>query len=102
MAARKPSLRAVKSGEKAEPAAPAVLSLADAVATGDYYTILLAQRREIALSIPDEKGPAKAALHRQLSLIAKELEVIEVRMAEEAKATSDAEVEDGEFDASAV
>ncbi|MGN6589494.1 MAG: hypothetical protein ACTHKE_04305 [Sphingomicrobium sp.] len=58
--------------------------MAEAVETGDYREILVAQRREIALSIPDEKGPAKAALHRQLSLIAKELEALEASAKQEA------------------
>ncbi len=35
------------------------------------------QRREISNSLPDEKGPAKAALHRQLSLMSKEIEGLE-------------------------
>lgn len=51
-------------------------SLSEAVEGGDYLEILLAQRREIVVSLPDEKGPAKAALHRQLSLISKEIEAL--------------------------
>lgn len=69
MAAKSARLRPVSEGDK-----PAkVLSLTEAVATGDYRSILVAQRAEIAAAIPEERGPAKAALHRQLSLIAKEL-----------------------------
>jgi hypothetical protein len=83
MAERKAALRAVQPGEKLD--APKIKSLAEAVAGGDYYEILIAQRREIAESIPDEKGPAKAALHRQLSLIAKEIEALEARKQEEAE-----------------
>lgn len=98
MAASKP-LRAVKPGEK-PPAKVKPLSLAEAVETGDYRTILVAQRREIAQSIPDEKGPAKAALHRQLSLIAKELEALDAAAEEEAGA--DGATPDEEFDASAI
>lgn len=56
-------------------------SLSEAVESGDYLEILLAQRREIVASLPNEKGPAKAALHRQLSLISKEIEGLEVAAA---------------------
>lgn len=87
MAAKKRPLRAVDPDEK-KPAAP--LSLAEAVETGDYRTILVAQRREIASSLPEEKGPAKAALHRQLSLIAKELSAMDAKAKQEAS-------EDGEL-----
>lgn len=88
MAERKAPLRAVKADEK--PESPQVLSLAEAVETGDYRTILVAQRREIALSLPEEKGPAKAALHRQLSQIAKELSAMDAKAKQEAS-------EDGEL-----
>ena len=52
-------------------------TLAEAVEGGDYLEILLAQRREIVTSLPNEKGPAKAALHRLLALISKEIESLE-------------------------
>ena len=80
---RKTALRAVGADEK-PPQPEKHLTLAQAVETGDYRTILVAQRREIAKSIPDEKGPAKAALHRHLSLIAKELEQLEAKRRQEA------------------
>lgn len=80
VAARKP-LRAVAPDETA-PTRPK--TLIEAVETGDYREILIAQRREIASSLPDEKGPAKAALHRQLSLIAKELSALDAQLIEEA------------------
>ena len=70
---RKAPLRAVKPDEK--PAKPK--SLLEAIEAGDYREILLAQRREIAASLPEEKGPAKAALHRQLALISKEIETLD-------------------------
>ena len=63
-------LRAVEPGESAP--AP-ILTLSEAVESGDYLAILRAQRRDIVRSLPDEKGPAKAALHRQLSMISKEI-----------------------------
>lgn len=73
-----------------------ILSLAEAVETGDHLTILIAQRREIAASIPEEKGPAKAALHRQLSIVSKEIEALESRATEDADDA--AQVEDEAWD----
>ena len=58
-------------------APPKPKTLVEAIEGGDYREILLAQRREIAASLPDEKGPAKAALHRQLALISKEIETLD-------------------------
>ena len=84
MAARSPRapLRAVRPTDKPPETKP--LTLEQAVETGDYLKILIAQRREIALAIPDEKGPAKAALHRQLSIIAKEIEAMTDKAKQEA------------------
>lgn len=76
------------------------MSLADAIESGDYLQILLAQRREIAADLPDEKGPAKAALHRQLSLLSKEIEALQMKDAEDTEGGVD--VEDEEFDPEAV
>ena len=98
MVAKRSILRAVDPDEKAAPVI--VLTLAEAIAGGDYLQILLAQRREIATALPDEKGPAKAALHRQLSLISKEIEALQSRDADDAE--GGANVEDGEFDAEAI
>ena len=73
-------LRAVTSDEPVRPrkrAAPKAKTLSEAVAGGDYLDILKAQRNEIVVSLPNEKGPAKAALHRQLSLISKEIQTLE-------------------------
>lgn len=98
MAGSKANLRAVSAGEVAPK--PPVLSLGEAIENGDYLQILLAQRREIVESLPDEKGPAKAALHRQLSVISKEIEALQSRESDDAE--GGANVEDGEFDAAAV
>ena len=73
---------------KDAPAPP--MTLVEAVESGDYREILVAQRREIAASLPDERGPAKAALHRQLSTIAKELSAMDAAAKQEAS-------EDGEL-----
>lgn len=92
-------LRAVSPDEK-----PAKVekpkTLVQAVEGGIYREILLAQQREIAATVGEEKGPAKAALHRQLALISKELEALNA--AAEQEASEDAEVDDEAFDASAV
>lgn len=74
-------------------------TLIEAVEEGDYLGILRAQRREIAEALPQEKGPAKAALHRQLSLLAKEIEALESRAREEAEDAEDVEDEDWDEEA---
>lgn len=94
----KPSLRAVEPGETKPP--KKVLSLSEAIEAGDYLEILLAQRREIVVSLPDEKGPAKAALHRQLSLISKEIEALQTHAKEEADDA--AEIADEAWDEEAI
>lgn len=89
-------LRAVEPGESAPAPIP---TLSEAVESGDYLAILRAQRRDIVRSLPDEKGPAKAALHRQLSMISKEIETLESRP-DPAGSVSGAV--DDRFDASAI
>ena len=95
MAARKP-LRAVTPDEKPTRRK----TLVEAVDGGDYRDILVAQRFEIAAAIPDEKGPAKAALHRQLALLSKEIEALQLKDAEDND--GGAGVDDEGFDAEAV
>jgi len=94
------ALRAVKATD-APPPAPKPLTLEQAVETGDYLQILVAQRREIAQAIPEEKGPAKAALHRQLSIIAKEIEAMEDKAKKEAIEHGDP-TEDESWDSEAI
>ena len=87
--AKKPTLRAVEPDEKAP---PKILTLSEAIEGGDYLQILLAQRRDIVSDLPLEKGPAKAALHRQLALLSKEIEglqAVESQEAEDAASTPD-------------
>jgi hypothetical protein len=72
----KPKLTVVTEDEKPAPQKP--MSLAEAVESGDHYQILLAQRRQIVVDMRDANGPAKAALHRQLSLLSKEIAAIDV------------------------
>ncbi len=92
------NLRAVGPDEKPKPAKP--LSLSEAIDGGVYLEILRAQRRDIVTSLPAEKGPAKAALHRQLALLSKEIDGLELKAAEEADEFDPAA--DEEFDASAI
>ncbi len=100
MSVRKPPLRAVGPSE-VPPVVPArVLSLKEAIESGDYLQILLAQRRAIADDLPEEKGPAKAAMHRQLSLLSKEIEALQRGGDDDLE--GGANVEDGEFDAAAI
>jgi hypothetical protein len=70
-------LRAVGPDEK-----PAVKAkpktLAEAIETGSYLEILEAQRRSIVRALPEVQGPAAAALHRQLSLLSKEIETLSI------------------------
>lgn len=94
----KPALRAVRDDEVAP--VRVQMSLSDAIESGDYLDILLAQRREIVSDLPDEKGPAKAALHRQLALLSKEIESLMAKEADDEG--GGAGVEDEEFDATAV
>jgi len=96
--ATKVVLRAVEADEVPEP--PKILTLVEAIESGDYLQILIAQRREIVTDLPNEKGPAKAAMHRQLSLLSKEIEALQRGESHEGEGGAD--VEDGEFDAEAI
>lgn len=98
MSVRTPRLRAVGPGDV--PEKPKILTLAEAIESGDYLQILLAQRREIVTDLPNEKGPAKAALHRQLSILSKDIEALQ--RGDEEDAEGGANVDDGEFDAEAI
>ena len=95
---KKPVLRAVLDDEVPPVREP--MSLADAIESGDYLDILLAQRREIVSDLPDEKGPAKAALPRQLALLSKEIEALQLKDAEDND--GGAGVDDEGFDAEAI
>lgn len=75
-------------------------TLVEAVDSGDYLEILKAQRRDIVSSLPDEKGPAKAALHRQLAILSKEIESLELAAAEEKSVV--AHTDDDAWDASVI
>jgi hypothetical protein len=75
--ARQQQLRAVGPDEKpVVKAKPKTLT--EAIETGTYLEILEAQRRAIVRALPEAQGPASAALHRQLSLLSKEIETLTI------------------------
>ncbi|MGF3055620.1 hypothetical protein [Microbacterium sp. YY-01] len=76
------------------------MSLVEAVESGSYLDILKAQRREIVNALPTEKGPAKAALHRQLAQLSKEIESLTRTPGEQD--AGGANVDDEEFDPEAI
>lgn len=84
-AARKAPLRAVAAGEKAAPE-PKKLTVAQAAASGDHRSLLVAMRERIALTVSNPECPPRdlAALTRRLQEIAKEIEAIDLRAKEEA------------------
>ena len=87
------NLRAVEPGEK--PAAK--LSVAQAAATGDHRSLLVAMRERIAQTVSDPDCPPRdlAALTRRLQDIAKEIESIDLRAKEEGADASDVAEDEG-------
>jgi hypothetical protein len=82
--ARKP-LRAVALGEK-PPVKTKVLSVSEAAERGTHRDLLVAMRERIAKAVQDVNCPARdlAALTRRLQEVAREIEAIDARIAEEA------------------
>ena len=97
----RPPLRAVTESDVPERPPEKPLTLQQAIESGDYLKILMAQRREIVASLPEEKGPAKAALHRQLSLISKEIQSLEASAKQEEIENGDP-AEDEAWDSEAI
>lgn len=89
-------IRAVSPDERQHKA----LTLSQAVESGDYRQILLAQRRDIVSALPEEKGQAKATLHRQLRDISKEIETLELASTGEGSVV--ASTDDEPWDSSAI
>lgn len=88
-AARKPSLRAVKTGEKPPPRRPArakAKTVAQAAASGNHRELLVAMRDRVAAAVSDSDCPPRdlAALTRRLQDVAKEIEALDLRAKEEA------------------
>jgi len=96
------SLSVVKPGDA--PKAPAKpLTVAEAAATGDHRSLLVAMRERIARAVADPNCPPRdlAALTRRLQDIAKEIEAIDLRAKEEGADASDV-VADEEWSAEAL
>ena len=66
-----------------------VMTLSEAVEGGTYLEILIAQRRQMISDLREAKGPALAALHRQIALHSKEIDVLQVSAEQEAPAVPD-------------
>lgn len=101
MAARKSPLRAVSADEKApEPAKP--LTIAEAASKGSTRDVLVASRDRIAKALDDPNIAARdlASNSKRLMELIREIEALDARAAEEVD--EGAQVDDGEFDASAV
>ena len=100
MPARKP-LRAVTASDR-PPTAQQVRSVTQAADGGSMRELLVAMRTRTAKAVEDVNTPARdlAALTRRLLEIAREIESIDQRAAQEA--AEDVDVTDEAFDASAV
>ena len=101
MAARKAPLRAVVEGEKA-PAPVRAKTITEAAASGTTRELLASLRDRLAKALEDPNCPARdlASNSKRLMEVVREIESIDARAAEEGDAS--ANVQDGEFDASAV
>ena len=100
MAARKSPLRAVSADEK--PARKPPLTIAEAAKGGTTRDVLVASRDRIAKALDDPNIAARdlASNSKRLMEIIREIEAIDAREHEDGG--SGAEVQDGDFDASAV
>ena len=100
MAARKAPLRAVAAGERDAPKVPK--SVTAAAKGGTTRELLVAMRDRTAIAVEDPTTPARdlSSLTIRLLQIVREIEAIDARDAEDGEAG--AEVQDGDFDASAV
>ena len=94
-------LRAVADGEVASPTR--FMSVDEAAARGSTRDLLIAMRQRIAVEVANPKTPARdlASLTKRLSEVVREIEIIDVREAEQPSADS-GPVDDEQFDASAV
>lgn len=104
MAARKSALRAVAPDEKpAKPKPKKPLTIAQAASGGSTRDVLVASRDRIARALDEPNIAARdlASNSKRLMEIIREIEAIDARAAEEGEGDA-AEVQDGDFDASAV
>lgn len=101
MTARKTPLRAVAADEKPTRTAPSTVT--EAASSGTTRDLLVTMRDRVAKDVQNENTPARdlAALTKRLMEIVRDIEAIDARASQEASDHA-AEVEDGDFDASAV
>ena len=94
-------LRTVAPGER-PPRRRSPRSVATAASSGTTRDLLVQLRARVATAIDDPATPARdlAALTRRMQEIVRDIDALDAR--EKQEATSGAEVEDGEFDASTV
>jgi hypothetical protein len=92
----------VSADEKAPPAARRRLTVAEAAEGGSQRDLLVAMRERIAKTVQDPNCPPRdlAALTRRLQEVAREIEAIDERAAEEASESG--AVPDGAWDAEAL
>jgi len=98
---RKTTLRAVGANEKPKPAKPK--SVSEAADGGTTRELLVAMRARIAKAVEDPNTPARdlAALTKRLVEVVRDIEAIDAKDEQEGEGRA-AEVQDGDFDASAV
>ena len=87
--------------ETAKPVKVKPKTLTEAVESGTYLEVLVAQRRQMVDDVKAATGPALAALHRQIALHSKEIAALQLAAAQEAAESVD-EVADEAFDVSAL
>lgn len=99
MAAPRPGLRPVAPDERAKKAPPK--SVTQAAESGSARELLVAMRARIAKAVEDPNTPARdlAALTKRLIEVVRDIEAIDAR---DEDGDDGSEVDDGEFDASAV
>ncbi len=102
MAARKTGLRSVTEADVPVEALK-VSTVTDAAKRGTTRDLLVTMRDRVAKDVENENTPARdlAALTKRLLEIVRDIEAIDAR-AKQGGDEDAAEVEDGEFDASAV
>ncbi len=99
---RKAPLRAVTEADIPGPP-PTPKTVTSAASGGTTRELLVAMRDRVAKTVENENTPARdlAALSKRLMEIVRDIEAIDARESQEAS-DDGSEVEDGDFDASAV
>ena len=84
------------------PEKPKPLTLEQAIESGSYLEILLAQRRQMVKDLKSvgTGGPAAAALHRQFGLVSQQIAMLEAEAKDQADQDADEAEADEPFSAS--